>query len=562
MPEEDLLDQVKSSKKSNASTSSSSKKKCEDKAPLSRRQRKNRTRAPRDQRREHQEQNEYQNNSPSDSPLLNRNQHRNHWLHGNDRHFQDAPAQNTTLSSKPNQKEIDIQLQLKESKDIENTKSKSKNILDNESSIIESKPKKFCPSTQRDELKHLGDAALECLLRGYCLTERQMCHGGYPMKYEGKPNCAIVHSYQGLVNHRFRSHHCLDANAREFVPGNTPSSWNAVESEADSGNGSGSSVENSDLEQESSSDSDNKCSDNSESSSFSSGYKDQLILSGPAISNKSSQSDIYKSQMKCSRCSRHFHVDPRNGNYLREEQCIYHWGKRRNGSWECCRARQYDGVRGCTTAKMHVWTGIIPGITNGPLEGYVRTKPLGKIPENKCFGVYGIDCEMCFTKRGLELTKVSVVSLDGTLVYNELVKPGAEVIDYNTRFSGITDKDLANTSKTLKDVQNDLLKFINSETILIGHGLENDLRALRILHKVIVDTSFAFPHDLGPPYRRSLKTLAQYVMGKNIQVGAHDSIEDARTAMELILRRLQLDLSESSGDGIYLCMKNGPHGTR
>jgi DNA polymerase III epsilon subunit-like protein len=33
---------------------------------------------------------------------------------------------------------------------------------------------------------------------------------------------------------------------------------------------------------------------------------------------------------------------------------------------------------------------------------------------------------------------------------------------------------------TLVDVQQDLLKIISSECILVGHSLENDLRALKV----------------------------------------------------------------------------------
>lgn len=540
---------MKSSKKSKASTSSSPTKEREDRMPLSRRQRKNRTRAPRDQLGEREEDH---HESLSDSPILNRNRH--HWLQRHDRHYQDAPDRNTSSCSEKSKKQDDVQLQSKESKDTTKIKSKSKNTLPDVLTVSKRKSKKSYLSPQREKLKNLNDATLECLLRGYSLSDEQMSHGGYPIQYKGRPNYALIHSYQGLLNHRSRSQR-LDVNAREFVPGSTLSSWNAVESEADSGNGSGSSVENSDLEQESSSDSD-KC-DNSELSSCSSSYQDQCILSGPNLLSRGRQSDCYRVQRKCARCFLHFYIDARTGEYFGEQECVYHWGKRRNGSWECCRARQYDGVWGCTTAKMHVWTGIVPGATNGPLEGYVSTRSFGKVPENRCYGVYGLDCEMCFTNRGLELAKVSVVSLNGTLVYNEFVKPETEVIDYNTKFSGITAKDLANASKTLKDVQNDLLKFIHSETILIGHGLENDLRALRILHEMVVDTSFAYPHDLGPPYRRSLKTLAHIVLGKEIQTETHDSIEDARMAMELMLCRLQLDLKEAAGYGIYLCMKEG-----
>ena len=61
------------------------------------------------------------------------------------------------------------------------------------------------------------------------------------------------------------------------------------------------------------------------------------------------------------------------------------------------------------------------------------------------------------------------------------VHPEDPIVDYNTRFSGVSAKDLKRGPvKSLKDVQNDLLGFINANTILMGHSLENDLRALKV----------------------------------------------------------------------------------
>ena len=59
--------------------------------------------------------------------------------------------------------------------------------------------------------------------------------------------------------------------------------------------------------------------------------------------------------------------------------------------------------------------------------------------------------------------------------------------------------------------------MVSSETILIGHSLEGDLRALKLIHERIVDTSVVFPHRLGPPYKRALKTLMAEVLRKRIQ---------------------------------------------
>ena len=61
--------------------------------------------------------------------------------------------------------------------------------------------------------------------------------------------------------------------------------------------------------------------------------------------------------------------------------------------------------------------------------------------------------------------------------------------------------------------------FVNAHTILIGHGLENDLRALKLVHTTVIDTSIVFPHYFGLPYRRSLKSLVKSYLKRDIQVG-------------------------------------------
>ena len=48
------------------------------------------------------------------------------------------------------------------------------------------------------------------------------------------------------------------------------------------------------------------------------------------------------------------------------------------------------------------------------------------------------------------------------------------------RFSGVTEEDLQDVEIKLKDVHRKLLKKFGTDTILIGHSLESDLRALKV----------------------------------------------------------------------------------
>jgi RNA exonuclease 1 len=65
-------------------------------------------------------------------------------------------------------------------------------------------------------------------------------------------------------------------------------------------------------------------------------------------------------------------------------------------------------------------------------------------------------------------------------VYETLVKPHHQVLDYNTRWSGITENQLRDCNIRIEDVQRRLLKLFNNKSILIGHSLESDLKALKV----------------------------------------------------------------------------------
>lgn len=79
--------------------------------------------------------------------------------------------------------------------------------------------------------------------------------------------------------------------------------------------------------------------------------------------------------------------------------------------------------------------------------------------------------------------------------------------DYITRFSGISEENHAKAMLPLVSIRRSLDAFINADTILIGHALDNDLNTLRMIHHRCVDTAILFPHPAGPPYRRALKAL-------------------------------------------------------
>ena len=149
--------------------------------------------------------------------------------------------------------------------------------------------------------------------------------------------------------------------------------------------------------------------------------------------------------------------------------------------------------------------------------------------------LYAVDCEMCLTTSGKnELTKVCVVDSDLNEVYHTLVKPRNRIVNYLTRYSGITPAMLQDVETRLEDVQAALRKLLPPDAIWIGQSLNSDLDALQMMHPYVIDTSVIFNISGTPGRKTKLKTLSELFLGEVIQsqdVKGHDPKEDAIAAM-------------------------------
>lgn len=152
------------------------------------------------------------------------------------------------------------------------------------------------------------------------------------------------------------------------------------------------------------------------------------------------------------------------------------------------------------------------------------------------YDVIGIDCEMVTTKNGSELARISCVNENGETILNELFKPNSDVIDYHTKFSGITEEILNKATSKFEDLKTILSKIADKHTIIVGHSLENDLRAMKLIHDRVVDTALIYNTDCRFPFKPGLSKLYSKYIKKPFRENEnneHDSNEDARAAMEL-----------------------------
>ncbi|KAF2871731.1 ribonuclease H-like domain-containing protein [Massariosphaeria phaeospora] len=153
-----------------------------------------------------------------------------------------------------------------------------------------------------------------------------------------------------------------------------------------------------------------------------------------------------------------------------------------------------------------------------------------------------LDCEMVGTgpepDRDSALARVSAVNYHGHQVYDSYVQVKVAVTDYRSAVSGIHPRHIRHdTARPFKEVHNDL-KILLQGRILVGHAVKNDLDALLLKHdkRFIRDTSkYSKFRELAniPGRTPGLKLLAEKLLGVEIQVGAHSSVEDARATMAL-----------------------------
>ena len=159
----------------------------------------------------------------------------------------------------------------------------------------------------------------------------------------------------------------------------------------------------------------------------------------------------------------------------------------------------------------------------------------------------------------LGLARVSVVRGDPdhprrlVPVIDDYIRAVEPVHDYLTRFSGLVPGDLdpATSKRHIVKLKHAYLKLrylIDAGCVFVGHGLKQDFKMINVFvpPAQIVDTVELF--HFKRQRKLSLRFLASYLLGADIQKDTHDSIEDARTAVRLYEKYLEM---REDGEGAF-----------
>lgn len=264
-------------------------------------------------------------------------------------------------------------------------------------------------------------------------------------------------------------------------------------------------------------------------------------------------------RVPCGHCKHDFEL----AHIRAETKCTFHYGKILTSTYEnlklgkkiygtqyadrtysCCKqpVGQSDG---CRSLKHHVFKlqsaahlqkvkafktiAQLRRQFNISMDSNVQKKRADKIK------AIGLDCEMCYTNLGFEMMKISVSDfLTEKPLLNSIVHPDGDlIIDLNSHVSGVDS--IPPSAMTFDELLVKLAELTDENTIIIGHGLENDLNVLRLIHPLIVDTAILLSENQVQVNRKDpLKKIAWQYLSENIQADSHDSLEDAVIPIRII----------------------------
>jgi RNA exonuclease 1 len=200
----------------------------------------------------------------------------------------------------------------------------------------------------------------------------------------------------------------------------------------------------------------------------------------------------------CRRCGAQF-VPNRQAEAEEVIDCRFHSGRQeRIGGlrvYGCCHSSSNESA-GCSSAAFHVHEGRKAARRGEEILKFLRLNTINQsnpttqstTTQSQSTTAIALDAEMFYTRGGYEASRLTLVDFfsEAVLLDCLLLPRHGPVLDYNTRFSGISAEMYDQQDTGLKvfsfaHVRQLLTQIIKPETILIGHSLDNDLGVLEVI---------------------------------------------------------------------------------
>ncbi|XRM42605.1 hypothetical protein ABZX51_005814 [Aspergillus tubingensis] len=207
----------------------------------------------------------------------------------------------------------------------------------------------------------------------------------------------------------------------------------------------------------------------------------------------------------------------------------------------------------CPKSDNPQWKGIIRlDLFKRTLGGH-NHHPKGKPGNRTARDAVVIDCEMVQAEKGRRVIAylAAVDFLTGEILVDSYVDPQRKIFNWCTRYSGITFRAMKKAKangdalRGWMGARRALWDYIDSDTVLIGHDIKNDLNCLGMIHSKIVDSTILTAEAVFRPrwetqrFRRtwSLKTLSRVFLDRSIQDGSkgHSALQDAVATKDIVI---------------------------
>ncbi|RLN44639.1 hypothetical protein BBJ29_001174 [Phytophthora kernoviae] len=183
---------------------------------------------------------------------------------------------------------------------------------------------------------------------------------------------------------------------------------------------------------------------------------------------------------------------------------------------------------------------------------------------------FAIDVECVATGNGTndrDVARIAVVDEDEKVVFDQYVKPTKPIMSYLTQLTGITKSDLED-APNLEEALVRLKAILPVNSVIVGQSIKKDLEWL-MLQK---PTDYKQEFDVADLFRLpmqatngvvryryfSLRHVAKYLLGQDIQEADHDPVIDARYAMKVFKQFRHLHENSSHRDAVLQTLLKTP----